>query len=65
LAYPEHFPDAAQADFFYSDYNDLLQKVKAQLKNIKKIRQEHLGSLIAGYDWTQMASVYDARLNNL
>jgi len=65
LAYPEHFPAAAKDDFFYSDYPDLLQKLKHRLECITRTRQEFPGSLVAKYDWTRMAPVYDNRMSSL
>jgi glycosyltransferase involved in cell wall biosynthesis len=65
LAYPEHFPGPAHENFFYSDYRDLLQKLKYQLENISATRNVHPGRLVTGYDWDQMAPQYDARLSNI
>ncbi len=65
LAYPEHFPDAVKDNFFYSDYQDLLQKLKYQLECITRTRQESPGSLVAKYDWSRMAPEYDARMCSL
>jgi glycosyltransferase involved in cell wall biosynthesis len=65
LAYPEHFPDPASAKFFYSDFRDLQQKIKDQLKNISVARNACPGRLVAGYDWAHMAPEYDDRLSNI
>jgi glycosyltransferase involved in cell wall biosynthesis len=71
LAYPEHFPAAVKDNFFYSDYPDLLQKLKYQLDFITRTRQESPGSLVAPgsfvakYDWSRMAPEYDARMRSL
>ena len=65
LAYPEHFPGEINDKFFYSDHQDLLKKIEYHLKNITETRQSCPGRLIAGYDWAQMAPVYDARLVNI
>ena len=65
LAYPEHFPAAVKNNFFYSDYHDLLQKLKYQLEFITGTRQESPGSLVAKYDWSRMAPEYDARMSSL
>ena len=65
LVYPEHFPAVVKDNFFYSDYPDLLQKIKYQLENITRTRQETPGALVAKYDWSQMAPEYDARMSSI
>ncbi len=71
VAYPEHFPTAVKNNFFYSDYPDLLHKLKHQLECIARTRREipgsHIaaGSLVAKYDWSKMAPVYDNRMSSL
>ncbi|MCK5680953.1 DUF3524 domain-containing protein [bacterium] len=65
LAYPEHFPDNSKAGFFYSDYSDLLKKVKHQLEHITETRKVRPGLQIWNYDWSKMAPEYDARMSTI
>ncbi len=58
LAYPEHLPAALQDQFLYSDFNDLLKRLRVLLK---KPCQETaaLRAHVANYDWAKLGPRYD------
>jgi glycosyltransferase involved in cell wall biosynthesis len=66
LAYPEHCPDALQADFYYRDINDLLERMRWLLRSGNMtVRPTDLREHVARYDWAKMAPVYDSMLENI
>ena len=62
LAYPEHFSGSENDRFFYLDHSDLYEKIKSLLERIEETRLICPGSLIADYDWSVMASLYDDKM---
>lgn len=65
LAYPEHIPDELHSRFFYDDGNDLVEKLKNLILNIREVRQENVQTFVAKYDWQRMAPIYDNAFEGL
>ena len=65
LAYPEHLPEAHQQRHFYTDFDNLVERLGSLCQNSAAGHQEGLSGWVARYDWGQMAEVYDDRLELL
>jgi len=64
LAYPEHLPAAMQNQFLYDDFPDLLERLRALLRN--PVRPSGaLRSHVSRYDWGEQVGRYDECLENL
>lgn len=61
LAYSEHVPTAMTENVFYND-NNFSERLEYALRNIEFLRSDMLKSYVARYDWSSMASIYDAKL---
>ncbi len=59
LAYPEHLPEERHAGYFYRDFDDLVGRLRQLCQNVAALRSETRQSLVARYDWSLMAEVYD------
>lgn len=59
LAYPEHLPEAQHALYFYRDFDDLVGRLVQLCRDVELLRSETPQSHVAGYDWGEMATVYD------
>lgn len=59
LAYPELIPADRQADYFYDDLKDLVERLAVAIQNINSIRQQSLRPVAAQYRWELMAPRYD------
>lgn len=62
LAYPEHLPGADHADFFYTDFDDLLARLRDLLGRPAERDLRSARSAVAHYDWQIMAGRYDDAL---
>jgi glycosyltransferase involved in cell wall biosynthesis len=65
LAYPELIPPKFHADHFYSDFNDLVERLETALRDVETIRQQSLRTVAARYDWTNIAPEYDAKFQKV
>ena len=65
LAYPEHLPDAAHATFFYTDFADLLGRLRGLLVNGKPESLPLARAAVSRYDWQTLAPHYDEVLASL
>jgi glycosyltransferase involved in cell wall biosynthesis len=59
LVYPELIPTDRQADYFYDDLEDLVERLALAIQNIDSIRQQRLRPVAAQYGWGLMAPHYD------
>ena len=59
LAYPEHITTDYSKRCFYTDYADLVARLKETCLNVRTLRQEKLQTMVEHYDWGEMATVYD------
>ncbi|MBN1164608.1 MAG: DUF3524 domain-containing protein [Candidatus Krumholzibacteriota bacterium] len=59
LAYPEHIPEKERERFFYHDFDDLMNKLKARIEDISGTRDTLTRSFVERYDWSVMAPRYD------
>ncbi len=59
LAYPYLIPKAYHETCFYADFADLLTRLTYALTHIEQTRQFNLKSVMAQYDWQQLAPLYD------
>ena len=59
LSYPEHIPGDLHSTFFYSDFDDLVDRLKHLLLTIQEVRQENTQRFAVKYDWQTMAPLYD------
>lgn len=58
LAYPEHLPKNLQERYLYDDFDDLLNRLRGLLCDPLGPAKE-LRAHVAGYDWGELAGVYD------
>lgn len=58
LAYPEHLPESCHKAFFYAGQEELTSRL-TQLCRKEDRPHQPLSSLVAHYDWEQMAPAYD------
>lgn len=65
LAYPEHIPEKEHENFFYSDFNDLVNRLESAIKNIPGIRRQRISHFIDHYDWNKLAPLYDKAMNTI
>ncbi|PLX81767.1 MAG: DUF3524 domain-containing protein [Desulfuromonas sp.] len=65
LAYPEHVPEDERERFFYTDFEDLVRRMRNLLKNPDPGPGPEPHSFVARYDWEHMAPRYDALLEEL
>lgn len=65
LAYPEHIPEEFQEEFFYDDFDDLVNRLEQAIINIDETRSKDVGRFVRGYCWEEMAPVYDDLLSSL
>ena len=59
LTYPELVPINHYSEFFYNDFDDLVNKLGVAIREIKTVRQQSFRSIAAQYDWSTMAPQYD------
>ena len=59
LAYPEHIPKDFHPKFFYDNFNDLVERLKNLILNIREVRQENIQNFVTHYDWQRMVPIYD------
>ncbi len=63
LAYPEHIPAEEHERFFYSDFNDLVERLEMAIKDIDHIRNQKVNGFVNRYDWGNMIPFYDDVVN--
>jgi glycosyltransferase involved in cell wall biosynthesis len=61
LAYPEHFPQEVHAESFYSDRDELLER----LVQLCRQQQALPETLVDRYDWKHQAPIYDQLFSEL
>jgi len=64
LAYPEHIPSHLHTDYFYTNEEEFYQLLKKSIQNIAKVRGLATQSFVVGYDWLNLAPVYDDRMTS-
>ncbi len=62
LAYPELVPLEDYPEVFYDDFDALVEKLMAAVREIDRIRQQSFRHCVQRYDWQSMAPVYDTAL---
>ncbi len=66
LAYPEHIPKEDHKNHFYKSDDELYQKLKSTILNLKGFKNsEFLKNYVARYDWSNLAPFYDATFDTL
>jgi glycosyltransferase involved in cell wall biosynthesis len=66
LSYPEHIPADLHHVHLYNKEEDLFRKVVRAMQEIDDIRlNNHYRNFVARYDWSNLASTYDARFQQL
>ena len=66
LAYPEHIPVSLQEPIFYKDEKDLFLKTKQLLEDFQpKNLVFDIQDFVARYDWSNLAGVYDKRMEGV
>jgi len=63
LAYPEHIPPKDYSDFFYNDFESLIEKLEGAIVNIDEIRNRQVNAYVKHYSWDYMAPLYDDAFN--
>ena len=64
LAYPEHLPVALQDHCLYDNFDDLVQRLRAEIENPVGAAKQ-LSEHVARYDWGLLAPEYDSLLESL
>lgn len=59
LAYSEHIATAYREHCFYTDFDDLVVRLKGACLDNKTSRQEKLHARVNQYDWENMVTLYD------
>ncbi|GAB4540150.1 MAG: DUF3524 domain-containing protein [Anaerolineae bacterium] len=62
LSYPELIPPEYHRLCFYQDFDDLVDRLEAVIRNPDPMRQPGLRQVMARFDWSEMATIYDDRL---
>jgi hypothetical protein len=65
LAYPEHIPGQANAQFFYNDENDFLSRLRHLLTTTTKTDKIEIRNFVSHYDWQRQITDYDTLFDNL
>ncbi len=65
LAYPEHVPESEHSRFFYTDFEDLLERLRDLLKKVGCKERAEVRSFVAHYDWQHLGPVYDGVLDGV
>ena len=65
LAYPEHIPISHQSIYLYDDDDDLFYKLVDRCRNVAYWRTQSIAHWMEAYDWTTLAPVYDAALEEV
>jgi glycosyltransferase involved in cell wall biosynthesis len=65
LAYPEHIPEDQHHLYLYDDFKGLVAKLARAVSDIATVRATDLGGLAAGYDWGELAPVYDEEMERM
>jgi glycosyltransferase involved in cell wall biosynthesis len=65
LAYREHVPVEHHDEFFYSDFDDLLARLRSRIENIAQTRAARTQDFVRRYDWKTMVQQYDELFQRL
>jgi glycosyltransferase involved in cell wall biosynthesis len=65
LTYPELIPSQYHNLCFYQDFDDLVDRLEAAINNPDQMRQISLRDAVARFDWSEMAPIYDDRLERV
>ena len=63
LAFPEHITGADREQYYYQDFEELVERLGGMIKDIDRLRANRLNLGLERYDWSQLASKYDAHLS--
>lgn len=59
LSYPELVPHDVYPEIFYSDFEQLVDKLATAIKGIDAVRQQTFQQCLEQYDWGHMSVTYD------
>jgi glycosyltransferase involved in cell wall biosynthesis len=62
LSYPELIPPEYHELCFYQDFEDLVDRLESAIQNLDQAPRISLQDAVAHFDWSQLAPVYDDRL---
>jgi glycosyltransferase involved in cell wall biosynthesis len=65
LSYPELIPSKYHITCFYQDFDDLVDRLEVAIVNLDQTRQIGLRDTVARFDWSEMAPLYDDRLETV
>ncbi len=65
LSYPELVPVETYPEVFYTDFEDLVEKLAGAIREIGALRRRSFRHCVAGFDWGAMGPVYDEALEEL
>lgn len=65
LAYPQFIPPEHRAACLYRDHEGLLARLRWAIAHVEALRATSLRGAVEQYDWSMMAGVYDARMEEL
>ncbi len=59
LAYPYIIPTEYHPQYFYEDFDDLVNRLSEAIINIEQTRRFSLRAVVAQYDWQEQSKLYD------
>jgi glycosyltransferase involved in cell wall biosynthesis len=65
LSYPELIPREYHDLCFFHDFDDLVDRLETAIRYPDQARQINLRNAVACFDWSEMAPVYDDRLEGV
>lgn len=65
LAFGEHLLDVGREQYYYSNFEELCQKLENYLKNFPALRQQEFSDMVIRYDWANMIKLYDQEFENI
>lgn len=65
LSYPEHITADYHDRCLYTDFDNLVVRLRGACLNIKFLRQEKLPAMVDHYDWGKMVAIYDDLLQEI
>ncbi|UCG51524.1 MAG: DUF3524 domain-containing protein [Candidatus Latescibacterota bacterium] len=65
LAFPELFPAEIHSSCFYTDFNDLVNRLQNAIGQIERMRKISFRPIAEQYDWQRVAPLYDEAFENV
>lgn len=65
LTYPDLYNLDENLELFYGDFDELVDKLRFAIVNVKEIRKKSYKELASPYDWSRLIKHYDEAIGNL